>query len=111
MKKLFTERHGAVKARVAEALDVTTRDALITLIQARMDEEWFGLSFPDKCVDGYAYAGTDFAKMQATMKGYGLLWPRDQIDPDNPPSDGAVFDLVEFTYEHVAEAQNPKYHS
>jgi len=111
MKKLFTERHGAVKPRVAETLDATTRDALLTLVRARLDEEWFGLSFPAKCLDGYAYAGTDFVKLEATMNGYGLRWPRTHLDSDEPPTDGAVFDLVEFSYEHVAEALDPQYHS
>lgn len=45
MKKLFTERHGEGKARVAESLDDTTREGLLTLVSARIDEEWFGLSF------------------------------------------------------------------
>ena len=111
MKKLFTERHGAAKPRVAEALDAVTRDALLNLVRARMDEEWFGLQFPDKCGDGHAYAGTDFSKLEATMAGYGLLWPRQQFDPDAPPPDGEVFDLVEFSYEHVAQALDPQFHS
>lgn len=111
MKKLFTERHGAARPRVAEALDATTRDALLNLVRARMDEEWFGFQFPDKCGDGHAYAGTDFNKLEATMAGYGLLWPRQQFDPDAPPPDGEVFDLVEFSYEHVAQALDPKFHS
>jgi hypothetical protein len=110
MKKVFTERHGATKPRVAEVLDETTRSALLALVCARMDEEWFGLSFPEKCREGYAYAGTDFAKLRAAMDGYGLFWPREGIDADNPPSDGQVFDLVEFAYEHVAEAQDPLFH-
>jgi AbiJ-like protein len=110
MKRLFTERHGAIKPRTAEALDDTARSALLNLVRARMDEEWFGLAFPEKCPDGYAHAGTDFAKMQATMDGYGLHWPRQAVDPESPLSDGAVFDLVEFSYEHVAEARNPEFH-
>lgn len=111
MKKLFTERHDATRPRVVEVLDEATRDALINIVRARMDEEWFGLTFPDKCRDGYAYAGTDFAKLQTTMAGYDLWWPRQQIDPDRPPSDGQVFDIIEFAYEYVAEAQNPQFHS
>lgn len=111
MKKLFTERHGAIKPRVAETLDAVTRDALMNLVRARMDEEWFGLRFPAKCRDGHAYAGTDFSKLQATMEGYGVLWPRTAFDRDAPPTDGQVFDLVEFAYEHVAEALNPEFHS
>jgi hypothetical protein len=57
VKKLFTERHGGTKPRVSETLDETARNGLWALISARIDEEWFGLSFPDKCGDGYAYAG------------------------------------------------------
>lgn len=110
MKKLFTERHGAIKPRVSEKLDEAARTGLLTLISARIDEEWFGMSFPDKCVDGYAYAGTDVKKLKGTMEGYGLPWPRD-IDRDNPPSDGQIFDLVEFSYEVIAEAQDPSFHS
>ncbi|QBQ96912.1 AbiJ-NTD4 domain-containing protein [Paraburkholderia pallida] len=110
MKKLFTERQGIIKPRVAETLDDTTRSALLTLIRARIDEEWFGLAFPNKCGDGYAYAGTDLDKLENTIAGYGLLSPRQQIDPDAPPTDSAIFDLVEFSYEHVAEALDPQYH-
>ncbi len=110
MKKLFTERHGQGKPRVSETLDETTRDALLTLLAARINEEWFGLSFPDKCRDGYVYAGTDLATLHETMKGYGLLWPGD-IDKKNPPEDGHIFDLLEFSYELIAEAKDPSYHS
>lgn len=110
MKPLFTERSGRVKPRTAETLDETTRDALLNLIRARMDEEWFGLAFPARCIDGHPYPGTDFHKMQAAMAGFGLPWPR-SIEADDPPEDGVVFDLVEYAYEHVAEARNPKFHS
>ena len=103
MKKLFTERHGHVKPRVSEMLDETTRNALLTLLSARIDEEWFGMSFPDKCGDGYAYAGTDLTKLRETMNGYGLLWPHD-ISRQHPPDDGHIFDLLEFSYEFAAEA-------
>jgi hypothetical protein len=85
MKKLFTERHGSTKPRVAETLDTTTRDALLTLIRARMDEEWFGLRFPEKCGDGHAHAGTDFSKLRATMEGYGLAWPRVRFEDEICP--------------------------
>lgn len=110
MKKLFTERHGVTKPRVSEALDEAARSGLLTLISGRIDEEWFGLSFPEKCGDGYAYAGTDFTKLKGTMEGYSLLWPH-AVDRDNPPSDGQIFDLVEFSYEFIAEAKDPSLHS
>ena len=110
MRKLFTERHGQALPRVAEMLDEPTRNALLTLVSGRIDDEWFGFSFPDQCGDGYAYAGTDRNRLRETMNGYGVLWPR-HIDRDQPPADGSIFDLLEFAYEFVAEAQDPRYHS
>jgi hypothetical protein len=104
MRKLFTERHGPAKPRIAEVLDDTTRNGLLTLVSARIGEEWFGLSFPNKCGDGYAYAGTDFDKLCETMKGYGLLWPV-AVDRREPPDDGQIFDYdrdsgrENFTYD------------
>jgi hypothetical protein len=56
VKRLFTERHGRALPRVAEALDVPTRSALLTFVSGRIDDEWFGLSFQTQCGDGYACA-------------------------------------------------------
>jgi hypothetical protein len=83
---------------------------LLTLVSARIEEEWFGLSFPQACSDGYNYAGTDFSKMQQTMSGYRLLWPQ-SVDRGHPPDDGRVFDILEFSYEFIAEPRHPRYHS
>jgi len=110
MKRLFTERHGRAAPRVAEVLDETTRNGLLTIVSARIEEEWFGFAFPAKCGDGYAYAGTDVARLRDTMKGYGVLWPGD-VDRANPPEDSRIFDLIEFSYEFIAEAKDPSYHS
>jgi len=111
MKRLFTERHGGTKPRLSEVLDETARNALWNLLSARINEEWFGFLFPDKCGDGYAYAGTDFDKLRRTMEGYGLLWPHSYLDANLVSSDGQIFDVVEFAYEHIAEAKDPSYHS
>ena len=110
MRKLFTERHGEALPRVAEALDAPTRNALLTLVSGCIDDERFGLSFPAKCPDGYAYAGTDTSRLRETMEGYRLPWPS-EVDRERPPEDSRIFDLVEFTYELIAEAQDPSYHS
>jgi hypothetical protein len=110
MKKLFTERHGGTAPRVAEALDSPTRNALLAIVSGCITDEWLGLSFPSSCPDGYAYAGTDTSRLRETMEGYRLPWPSD-VDREQPPEDGRIFDLVEFTYELIAEAQDPSYHS
>lgn len=111
MKKLFTERRGEARPRVVEALDENARAALLHLFVARVDEQWFGYTFPVKCPDGYAYAGTDLGKLRQTIRGYGLLWPSEDLDSSNPPADGPIFDLIEFGYEFIAEAQDPSLHS
>ncbi|MGF6666309.1 hypothetical protein QF000_008042 [Paraburkholderia atlantica] len=111
MKKLFSERHGLARPRTAETLDTGTIEALIMLIRSRVDEEWFGLSFPSNCPDGRGNAGTDLDKLQAMMKGYHLISPLDRFDPDQPPSDSQVFDLLEFSYECVAEPEAGDFHS
>jgi hypothetical protein len=118
MKKLFTERHGQGKPRTAEVLDDATRNGLLTLLNARLDEEWFGRSFPSACGDGYAYAGTDYGKMRGTLDGYSLPWlqdikpraPRQEYVYQETPTDGQVFDLIEFAYEHIAEPHADSFH-
>lgn len=111
MKRLFTERRGQSNPRVKEELDEITRRALWALLSGRINDEWFGLSFPEKCADGYVYAGTDLERLQHTMEGYGLLWPPDEARGNRLSPDGQVFDAIEFSYEYVAEAKDPAYHS
>ena len=118
MKKLFTERHGGAAPRVREELDEVTRNGLVTLVRGRIDEEWFGDAFPSMCPDGRGNAGTDKAKLETMMKAYNVIWPADQNDycrtgENQPqvPSDGQVFNLIEFSYEHVSEPTARDYHS
>jgi hypothetical protein len=116
-KRLFTERHGGSKPRTAEDLDPTTREALINLVASRIDDEWFGLSFPNKCGDGYAYAGTDVDRLKRTVDGYGLIWPADILRAARTGeevmsiTDGHVFDLLEFSFELVAQPSEGSFHS
>jgi len=111
MKKLFTERQGGTKPRVVEALDDTTRRGLLALVSARIDEEWLGLSYPFQCQDGYGNAGTDVQKLRQMVEAYGVLWPEHDQDEQSPPTDGQVFDLIEFMYEFVAEPTERGNHS
>ncbi len=122
MKKLFTERHGAAKPRTSEVLGEAVRDALLALVSARVEEEWFGKAYPLGCSDGYPHAGTDISKLRATVKGYGLKFPglyerptRSWREPDHDepsqPTDAEVFDLIEFSYEMIAEPEAREFHS
>jgi len=110
MKKLFTERHQGSKPRVTETLDALSRDALLELLDRRINEQWFGYAFPEKCDDGYPYAGTDFRRLEDHMKIWGVIWPR-SVNAAEPPSDNQLFDLLEYSYEQISEARMYTYHS
>ena len=102
MRKLFSERFRFTQPRVREQLDGQSALALIALVSAKLDENWFGASYPFECQDGRGNAGCGKQKLKAAMDGYKLIWPDDWRGGDRIPEDHHVFDLVEFSYEHVA---------
>ncbi len=99
-KRLFTERHGQGKPRTAELLDGASKTGLVAMVAALVDQDWFGKSYPSRCPDGTANAGCDRHSLQASMAGYGLVWPRPSDVEEL--ADGQVFDLLEFSYEMLA---------
>ena len=98
MRHLFTERHGGTKPRVSEELDEPCRVGLLGLVKARISEGWFGLDFPLVCQDGRGTTGTDNDKLNNMMTAYGVIGATERNS-----ADGQVFDLIEFSYEHIAE--------
>src|SRR5437667_4303179 len=102
MRKLFSERFGFTQPRVREQLDGPSALALIALVSAKIDENWFGASYAFECQDGRGNAGCDKQKLKAAMDGYKLIWPDDWRGGDRIPEDHHVFDLFKFSYEHVA---------
>lgn len=111
MKKLFSERAGFRQPRVKEELDDPSKLALIALVSAKIDENWFGVSFPFECQDGSGNAGCSSQKLKAAMDGYKLIWPDDCQGQGQVPEDHHVFDLVEFSYEYVALPNAYDFHS
>ena len=111
MKRLFTERHGGMKPRVSEELDERCRLGLLGLIEARISEEWFGQAFPFACEDGLGNAGTDSNKLSGKMAAYGVIRPDERRCSGSYPTDGQVFNLIEFSYEYIAEPSAGDSHS
>ena len=103
MKRLFTERHGGMKPRVGEQLNDSCRLGLLSLVEARISEEWFGQAFPDACEDGLGNSGTSINKLYSKMDAYHVIRPDESSRAEQPPRDGQVFELIEFTYDHIAE--------
>jgi hypothetical protein len=112
MKKLFTERCGMAPARTGEQLDPDACTALLGLINARVAENWFGERFPYECPDGGRNAGCDTRKLKIALAGYRIIWPEDWPTRDEQlPADPQIFDLLEFSYEHVALPEEHDFHS
>lgn len=98
-------------ARVGEALMPAATTALLGLVNARTDEHWFGEQFPDWCPDGPVNIGCDLQKLKAALAAYRVIWPKDWPDPDGHfPGDAEIFDLLEFSYEHIALPRAHNHH-
>jgi hypothetical protein len=112
MKKLFSERMGQPTPRVKEVLDDTVRTALLQLIELRIDDNSFGLSFPVQCPDGLGNSGCDREALRNNMAGYRVIWPSDarRLDQEEV-TDIQIFDLLEYAYEHIAQPIPGGYHS
>jgi AbiJ N-terminal domain 4 len=112
MKKLFSERMGQPIPRVKEALDETVRTALLQLIELRIDDNSFGLKFPEQCPDGHGNSGCDQQALRNNMAAYQVIWPNDARRVDHEEiSDIQIFDLLEYAYEHIAQPLPGNFHS
>ena len=112
MKKLFTERMAQPEPRVKESLDAKVRAALFQFVERRIEDNSFGFCFPSQCTDGYGNCGTDSSMLRTVMEGFKVIWPADaRVMDDEETHDHQVFDLLEFTYEHVALPVPQGFHS
>ena len=112
MKKLFTERYGLIQPRVKDNLEAGFARGLLSIIQVRIDEHWFGMAFPDECRDGAQNAGCDKSKLKQALSVYNVIWPEDWLSvADAVPEDAQTFDLIEFCYEHIAYPKVYDFHS
>lgn len=113
MRKLFTERRDGTKPRVAESLTDAAKLELLLLIHEKYEKEWFGFKYNWKCADGLSdHAGTSDAKLRAALEGYGLPTPSDWMGfaTEDLPPDDKVFDLIEFSWEVIAESKIETWH-
>lgn len=111
MRKLFTERLGGIAPRAQEELNPTSASGILSIIEAKVDQNWFGQVFPFECQDGGLNAGCDVSKLKGALEAYNLVWPEEWRRAEKIPADGQIFDLVEFSYEHVAFPEPYQFHS
>src|SRR5688500_15816490 len=125
MKKLFTERHGLSAPRVKEDLDEEQAKGLLTVINAKIDENLFGEAFSLECPDNASNSyGCDLDKLKAGLAAFNVIWPRGwpkkknswsgewydgDAQPAEWPSNPQLFDLIEFLYEHAGLPEEYSY--
>ena len=113
MKKLFTERFGLSEPRVNEELDADLKRGLLSVLNGKIDENFFGQTFSEECPDGGNRSiGCDLDKLKAGLAAFRVIWPRAWPEENNHwPSDPQLFDLIEFLYEHAGLPKAYGYHS
>ena len=106
---LYSDRAGVGRLRVLETLPLATSTALIALVGAKLEANWFASAFPEQCRDGNGIAGTDLRSVGATLKGVipGLEWP---LWKNERAPDGQVFDLIEYSWSVIALPSNLRWH-
>lgn len=115
MSDYFSDRELGPKARTLEQFTPPAWGGIASLVGSLANSGAFGLSFPDRCIDGQAICGNNELALKAAMEAelHGLSWPLEisRLDPDDafgghlpytPPTLQAL-DLVEFVYRHVAQ--------
>lgn len=98
--------------RVKESLEPKVRTALFQFVERRIEDNSFGLCFPLQCPDGHGNSGVDQSLLRGVMEGFKVVWPADaRVRDDDETHDHQIFDLLEFTFEHVALPVPGGFHS
>ena len=108
--KYFSDRERGPAPRIKVEITSAAWGGIIALIDGQVTNGGFGADFPEQCPDGRGTTGTDHTAMRLATRGEipEIQWP---LDANNVPPSLAVIDLLEFCYEHVAEAVPYSYHS
>lgn len=83
---------------------------LVALIDSYVVNGGFGIDFPEPCPDGRGPTGTDAHSFSLALRAEipDIKWPlRSEVVPHTL----TALDLIEFCYNHVAEAVGGSYHS
>ena len=113
----FSEREGHAVPRDREEITDVVRDGICAIIQARVEDGSFGVSFRMTCEDEPVAIGTEadnfWRAMNASVSG-DSRWPhscdRAWIENDGPPSTLQILDTIEFCWQHIAKPKEGYYH-
>jgi hypothetical protein len=107
--QLYSDRERGVRPRTSETVDERAWGGLVAQIQQRVANGSFGYGFPAECQDGEGTIGCDpFALGMAFKAEVDIAWP---LNPHQLPDDQlAIWDALEFLFEHVGKPIQGKYH-
>ncbi len=123
----FTDRDNGPSARNVETVSQLLWGGVVSAVSRRVASGAFGRSFPELCPDGNAVVGVGSYDLGLAVRAEVPAlaeaklcreerwsepeytgWP---LDADRLPATGAVLDLVEFCFHHVAEPTELNHHS
>jgi hypothetical protein len=112
----FSDKESTPEPRVIEEIPVNVWNGIVSLIQSGINTGSFGLDFPELCPDGNAVIGVDrtsfLGALQAELPEVEFPLETSFASDDSPPYDTlTILDLIQFTYEHIAEPRQVHYHT
>ena len=104
----FSDREGHRRPRIREEVDRRIWRGLKAYIETELKKDSFAYEFPTMCEDGIEICGTDRSAFAAAVEADipDLDWPL----PEDIPDQSAVFDLLEFCYQRIVDAERKYWH-
>lgn len=109
VKEFFSDRERGARPRTSEIVDGRAWAGLVAQINQRVLNGSFGFGFPEACPDNEGTIGCDGADLGMALRAeVDIDWP---LSPNQLPSDQmAIWDTLEFLFEHVGSPVRGKYH-
>ena len=122
MKTYFSDREFGPKPKVEETIGEIVWQAILSLIETRVNDGSLAYGFPSHCPDGNAIVSTDeYAMWNAIRAEIGDIADEEEEgwhdfcclkrSADNEPTTPAILDLVEFVARHIAKPTQISWHN
>src|SRR6476469_6422952 len=107
--RYFSDRENGEGPRTDETIPSAVWGGIVATVEACLNDESFGLSFPYACPDGAGVAGANGYQFSLALKAEvpGVSWP---LRANDLPDSLAILDFVEFCHSHVAKPIHGSYH-
>jgi hypothetical protein len=108
--QLFSDRERGARPRTSETVDDRVWAGIAAQIQQRIVNRSFGYGFPEQCPDHQGTTGCDSVALSMALRAeVDIDWP---LNPHDLPGDQlAIWDMLEFLFEHVGAPVQGKYHT